>query len=198
MPERDLTLSGHFIDLQLLNTQHTHELCDIVSSDKLCYHQQTFIPTPELMPTYIKLSLDAIEKGKELPFAIMDKKSQKIVGSIKLENLHDEHGEIGSTFIGPHYQGSCINSEAKFILMEHAFESLGLKHIDFIVHKENIASNKAMMNLGIKANSSFSHIKSMPQWENNEYINYIIEVKEWKEVKKNLQNRLFPADFREL
>lgn len=191
MSENSLTLSGCYVDLELLNSQHNRDLCEVVSSDSLCYHPQTFIPSPELMAIYITLALRAEKKGEEIPFAIYDKRSQKVVGSIKLENLHNLQAEVGSTFISLKYQKRGLNSEAKLIIMKHAFEVLGLHQLSFIIHKDNLASQKAIESLGIKQNSCFSQLKTMPEWKNNEFINYSIAKHEWQKVKQNLKDKLF-------
>ena len=153
MYKSSFTLPGRFITLELLSKQHEKALCEVVASPKLWKHDQTFIPTPELMSIYIKLSLQGVRKGE--------------------------------------HQKSAVNTEAKLILMKHAFESLSLRYIDFIVHKQNFASQKSLEAIGIRQNSSFSHLKAMPEWKNDEYLNYSVAATEWELIKENLQNKLF-------
>ena len=191
MAREILTLFGHYVDLELLDKHHTHGLCQVVSQEDLWKHQQTFIPTPELIPTYIKLSLQSNKKGQEIPFAILEKKTHKVLGSTKLQNIHDHSAEIGSTFIDIRHQKSPVNSEAKLMLLQLAFETLNLSHIDFTVHKNNYHSQKSLEALGIKRLSCFSHLRAMPEWKNNEYLSYGITLKEWQKVKENLEVKLF-------
>lgn len=191
MSKNAFTLFGRFVNLELLNSRHEKGLCRVVSHDELWQHQQTFIPTPELVPTYIKLSEKGQQKGKELPFAILDKKSHKILGSIKLQNIHTKSAEIGSTFIDTHYQNRSVNKEAKLILMQHAFETLRLHTIYFVVHKKNLTSQRSLEHIGIKQDSSFSHLKMMPDWKKEEFLTFRITAKEWKKVKKKLELELF-------
>ncbi len=191
MSKNLFTLSGRYIDLELLNSQHVKGLSKVVSAKVLWQNPLTFIPTPELVPTYIKLSKKHQSSGEELPFAILDKTSHNVLGSIKLQNLHDDYAEIGSTFIEPQHQKSAVNTEAKFILLKHAFEVLHLEHIDFIVHKENKASKRALKRLGIKENGSFLDLKHMPEWKDNEYLSFCIHQYEWERIKEKLENLLF-------
>ena len=193
MPSHPFTLHGHYIDLELLCKNHNQGLCSVVSEKALWQNSQTFIPTPELVPTYIKLSMDATLNGQELPFAIISKSTHNVVGSIKLQQLKSHSAEIGSTFIALDHQKTAVNSEAKLILMEHAFESLRLEHIDFIIHKENQNSQKAIERLGITHKTSLNRRSNMPQWESYDYFSYIVTLKEWSSIKKNLQNKLFPS-----
>jgi RimJ/RimL family protein N-acetyltransferase len=191
MAKNTFTLFGHYIDLELLDDQHIQGLSQVVSHEKLWQHEQTFIPTPELIPIYITRSLRGNDKGIEIPFAIMDKQTHKVVGSIKLQNIHHDSAEIGSTFIDTQHQKTAVNSEAKLMLLQHAFEALRLHHIDFIVHKDNHASQTSLEHLGIRTYRCFSHLKTMPEWENDEYLSYIITAKEWESVKENLEFKLF-------
>ncbi len=185
------TLFGRYVDLELLNRRHEEGLSQVVAHDELWQHPQTFIPTPELVPTYIKLSEKGKSKGKELPFAIVDKSSQKIIGSIKLQNIHAEYAEIGSTFIDTHHQRNAVNKEAKFILLQHAFESMQMQAIHFVVHQNNLISQRSLEQIGIQRCSCFSHLKMMPDWEGDAFINYSITTSEWEKVKEKLEFDLF-------
>lgn len=111
MSENVFTLPGRFIDLELLNQHHNQGLCQVVASKKLWQHPQTFIPTVELIPLYIQLSMKETKNGHQLPFAIVEKNSQKVVGSIKIQNLQKDCAEIGSTFIQAQHQKTSINKE---------------------------------------------------------------------------------------
>ena len=186
-----LTLSGRYIDLEPLCKHHHNGLCRVVSDTLLWHNDQTFIPTAELIPTYIKLSEAAAKKGEELPFAIISKNSHEVVGSIKLQCISPTSAEIGSTFIAIEHQKTVVNTEAKFILMQHAFECLNLEHINCIIHKENKASLKAIERLGITQRKSLFHDKDMPQWESYDYYRYVISSNEWSFIKENIEKKLF-------
>jgi len=193
MSSYPLSLLGSYINLAPLCHQHQDDLCCIVADKALWHNNQTMIPTPELVPTYIKLSLEAAKRGEELPFAIISRESQKVVGSIKLQQISLNSAEIGSTFIALSHQKTAVNSEAKLILMQHAFETLKLEHLNFMIHKDNKISQKAIERMGITHKTNCFHQSNMPQWENYDYYDYCVTNKEWSHIKQNLQNSLFPS-----
>lgn len=187
------TLFGSYINLEPLSHQHQDGLSCVVADKALWFNKQTFIPTPELVETYIKLSLESAKKGIELSYAIISKEHQQVVGSIKLQHIALCSAEIGSTFIALSHQKTAVNSEAKLILMQHAFETLKLEQLNFIIHKDNLTSQKAIESMGITHKSNCFHQKNMPEWENYNYYNYNLSSKEWSFIKENLQNRLFDS-----
>lgn len=193
MSSRPLTLLGSYIDLEPLCHQHQEGLSCVVADKALWHNNQTLIPTPELVTTYIELSLKSAKKGQELPFAILSKKSQKVVGSIKLQSIDRHSAEIGSTFIALSHQKTAVNSEAKLILMEHAFEILQLEHLNFRIHKDNEISQNSIERMGIIHKTHCFHQRTMPQWENYNYYDYCVTKQEWSDIKENLQNKLFSS-----
>ncbi|MFT2110406.1 GNAT family N-acetyltransferase [Marinomonas sp. 2405UD68-3] len=141
---------------------------------------------------WIETSLEALQNGEQVPFVIVDRASKRIVGSTRYctIELADRGIEIGFTFISPEFQRSYINTHAKFLLLQHAFEALGAIRVQLKTHENNLQSRKAIARIG----GVFEGIVRHQRIQSNGLIRntalFSITNEEWPQVKINLSQSL--------
>ena len=184
----EITLSGEHVRLEPLTAAHHDALAEAVKDGELWRLWYTNIPTPEGVAAEIerRLSLRAI--GSMLPFAVFDPTSGQPVGMTSYMNIDpvNRRVEIGSTWYRRAAQRGPLNTEAKFLLLRHAFESLDCIAVEFRTHFFNQASRRAIERLGAKLDGILrNHIRSADGTLRDTCV-YSILQSEWPTVRSHL------------
>ena len=128
MEIQPVTLTGSRIRLEPLAETHAPELA-LVGLDERIWRFMLYgdICTAQDLQGWIQDMLSRQKRGTDLPFAAIDLESGKAIGCTRYLDIHPEHRnvEIGGTWFGVAYQGTGVNTEAKYLLLKHAFETLG-------------------------------------------------------------------------
>ena len=145
-------LTGQHVALVPLSADHEGDLVEAVRDGELWQLWYTAIPTPESMAAEIQRRLDLQIKGSMLPFAVIDTASGKAVGMTTYMNIDatNRRLEIGSTWYRLSAQRSPLNTEAKRLLLTHAFEQLNCIAVELRTHYFNQQSRRAIERLGAK------------------------------------------------
>jgi len=145
-------LTGQHVALVPLSADHEGDLVEAVRDGELWQLWYTAIPTPEGMAAEIQRRLDLQIKGSMLPFAVIDTASGKAVGMTTYMNIDatNRRLEIGSTWYRLSAQRSPLNTEAKRLLLTHAFEQLNCIAVELRTHYFNQQSRRAIERLGAK------------------------------------------------
>ncbi len=127
-----------------------------------------------------------------LSFAIVHKATELAVGHTSYMDIKPEHLtlEIGSTWIGKAYQGTKVNPECKFLLLQHAFEELRCVRVQLKTDERNVQSQKAMEKLGAKYEGLLRKQSIYPNGYIRNTVMYSILDEEWPDVKNRLIERL--------
>ncbi len=146
------TLTGQHVALVPLSHQHHDDLVEAVRDGELWQLWYTAIPSPEGMAAEISRRLDLQAKGSMCPFAVIDPTSGRAVGMTTYMNIDavNRRVEIGSTWYRQSVQRSPLNTEAKRLLLAHAFEQLNCIAVEFRTHFFNQQSRRAIERLGAK------------------------------------------------
>ena len=146
------SLSGQHVQLVPLSLLHHDHLVQSVRDGELWNHWYTAIPTPEGMAAEITRRLDLQAKGSMCPFAVIDPATDQAVGMTTYMNIDaaNRRVEIGSTWYRQSVQRSPLNTEAKRLLLGHAFEQLQCIAVEFRTHFFNQQSRRAIERLGAK------------------------------------------------
>lgn len=152
----------------------------------------TTIPRPEKMRAYVAQALTELDAGVSMPFVTIDRKSGKVVGTTRFMNIEAPHRrlEIGTTWIGKSFQRTAINTEAKYLMLEHAFETLRCIAVDLRTHEKNLQSRAAIERLGAKLDGILRNHRILPDGSIRNTAAYSIIDAEWPAVKARLQARL--------
>lgn len=146
------TLENDSVKLTLLDLSNYEHLLSISQQDRLIQFSPSDISTPEKLKDYVQTAVDGYYHNTTIPFIIFDKTKNEYAGSTRfgLENRINKVIYIGSTWIGKEFQGTGLNKQMKFLMLQYAFEELKFKKIEFRVDERNMQSRKAVEKIGAK------------------------------------------------
>lgn len=148
----------------------------------------------ENLENYIKIALKAKENQTEFPFIVFDKKSGKYAGSTRFYdiNLGFKTLQLGYTWYGKNFRGTGLNKHCKFLLLQFAFETLGMERVEFRADNNNQRSIAAMKSIGCTVEGVLrSHMPTSGSEVRRDSIVLSILKKEWFDsVKQNLKGKL--------
>ena len=143
---------------------------------------------------YIQSAIKNREDKKEFPFIVFDKKSQKYAGSTRFYDMNLEFKtlQLGYTWYGFAFRGTGLNKHCKFLLLQFAFETLGMERVEFRADNSNERSIAAMKSIGCKVEGVLrSHMPTIDKEIRRDSIVLSILKNEWfDEVKENLKQKL--------
>ncbi len=141
---------------------------------------------------YVAAALDAQARGLELPFVIIRKSSGQVVGSTRFYAIERDHRrvEIGYTWLAASAQRTRVNTEAKLLLLTHAFEGWRCIRVGFVTDVLNKQSRAAILRLGAKQEGVLRNHMVMPSGRYRDSVFFSIIEAEWPEVKARLEAML--------
>lgn len=187
-----VTLQGEHTRLERLTRAHQEALIAAAGEGELWSSIVTVVPTRETVDEYIEAALAAQARGSELPFVIISKSSGEVVGTTRFYEIepNDRRVAIGYTWVSVSAQRTAINTEAKLLLLTHAFEHWKCNRVEFITDVLNQQSRAAILRLGAKEEGILRNHMVMPNGRVRDSVCFSIIVEEWPEVKAHLKNRL--------
>lgn len=187
-----VTLTLSTVILEPLSLEHADGLRSAVADGELWKLWYTHIPSPEMVNEYIKKALDLQENSGWMPFVVREKASNKIIGSTRYCNVDEgnQRLEIGYTWYSKSYQRTAVNTECKYLLLSHAFETLDAIAVELRTHWHNHKSRAAIARLGAKQDGVLrNHQRSADGVYRDTVVFSIINL-EWPVVKKSLEFKL--------
>lgn len=185
-------LDGRNVRLEPLSPHHHAALCDVGLDQELWRWSPKPIQSEVEMRAYIQEALDGQARGFCLPFTTVEKASGKVVGSTRYGNIDNENlrVEIGWTWIGREWQRTFVNTEAKYLMLTHAFENLHCMRVEFKTDSLNERSRNAILRLGAKEEGTFRNHMTTSSGRIRHSVYYSIIDSEWPIVKAGLENKL--------
>ena len=186
------TLQGRHIRLEPLSLDHLDGLCDIGLDSEIWRWAPRPITTREEMRNYVETALGWQAEGAALPFATVLNETEQIVGSTRFANIDREnkHMEIGWTWIGKPWQRTAVNTEAKYLMLRHAFEKLGCIRVEFKTDSLNQQSRNALLRIGAQEEGTFRNHMITHEGRYRHSVYFSVIDSEWLEVKRRLEERL--------
>ena len=187
-----ITLAGRFVRLEPLTLEHVPALTAVGLDPELW----RWIPTPVTnaaeMREYVETALDEQRRGVSFPFAVVDRKSGNVIGSTRYGSIALEEGrlEIGWTWYASAFQRTAVNTEAKLLLLTHAFEVLGLNRVEFKTDALNEKSRRALQRIGAVEEGTFRRHRTTSSGRLRDTVYFSIIKEEWPETKSRLQGML--------
>jgi RimJ/RimL family protein N-acetyltransferase len=193
MDIRPVTLTGRIIRLEPLCEDHVPDLCR-VGLDKQIWQYMLYgaIETKEDMRSWVLDMLRRQERGTDLPFAVINRASGRAIGATRYLDIRVEHRsvEIGGTWYGIAYQRTGVNTEAKYLLLRHAFEDLGCVRVQFKTDLRNERSQRAIERIGaVREGVLRNHMILEDGYLRYSVIYSIIEA-EWPELRPRLEEMM--------
>lgn len=181
-------LENRRVLLQPLQAVHLEDLWSIAADASLWTVQLNKVESKEDLEKYIQKALKERAAEEAVPFVIIDKKENRIVGSTRYMGLSLLHKrtEIGSTWISPSLHGSGLNKAMKYAMLQHAFEVMELNRVEFKTDELNTQSRNAILSLGCTQEGIFRRhmITSAGRVRNTVYFSMLKE--EWPEIKQRV------------
>jgi N-acetyltransferase len=187
-----IILEGQHVRLEPLTLAHEEPLNLAAADGELWNSKVTVVPTRETMNEYIQAALDGQSQNRELAFAIVSKSTGTVVGTTRFYGIEHEYRtvEIGYTWIAKSAQRTPVNTEAKLLLLTHAFEKWQCIRVQLITDVLNQQSRAAIQRLGAKEEGILRNQMIMPDGRYRDSVCFSIIDSEWPEVKAGLQSRL--------
>ena len=187
-----LVLEGMHVRLEPLAKAHLTGLAEVGLEEELW----RWIPTPvrkqEEMAAYIETALDEQERGVSLPFAIIDRATGRAIGSTRYGNIDrtNRRVEIGWTWVAREWQRTAVNTEAKYLLLKHAFETLGCMRVELKTDSLNERSRAAILRIGAREEGIFRNHMITSSGRIRHTVYFSIIDSEWPAVKARLESIL--------
>lgn len=184
-----LILENEVVCLSPLKREHRQGLLEAAADGELWNLWYTSVPSKDTIDAYIEAALDQQAQGLALPFVVVEKVTNKIVGSTRFCNIASQHKrlEIGYTWYAKTYQRTGLNTACKYLLLTHAFERLGVIAVEFRTHWFNQASRQAILRLGAKQDGVLRNHQLDKKGNIRDTVVFSIIQSEWATLKYALQ-----------
>ena len=185
-------LEGEVVRLEPLAPTHVPALCEVGLEPSLWRWTLSSVRTPEDMRDYVSSALAAREQGTGYPFVTVERASGRVVGSTRYHAIEPAHRrvEIGYTFVAPAWQRTAVNSEAKYLMMRHAFEVLDMHRVEFKTDVLNEKSRRALLGIGATEEGVLRGHSIAASGRIRDTIYYSVLAPEWPAVRRMLEARL--------
>jgi len=193
-PHPGLLLEGKWVRLEPLRPEHTGLFWE-VAKDQL---EEIFRWFPYSMLTSedfhkaVAKAFQEQERGESVVFATVERSSQRVVGSTRFMNIDraNRRLEIGSTWIAPPWQRTAINTEAKYLMLRHAFEEWKCIRVELKTDALNQKSRNAILRIGAKEEGTLRQHMLTSTGRVRDSVYFSILDSEWPEVKQKLEAKL--------
>ena len=192
--ETPVTLSGSVVRLEPIRREHQQLFWDVAKDDV----EEVFrwIPyamkTPEDFRRLVDKAFAEQDRGESVVFATVERSSGRVVGSTRFMNIDrgNRRVEIGSTWIAPAWQRTAVNTEAKYLMLRHAFEAWGCIRVELKTDALNQKSRNAILRIGAKEEGTLR--RHLVTWTGRvrDTVYFSILDDEWPEAKRRLQGLL--------
>ncbi|MEG3791114.1 GNAT family N-acetyltransferase [Lysobacter sp. CCNWLW3] len=184
-------LSGRHVVLEPLSRTHADGLRAALAGGELAKAWYTNVPAPEGVDAYIDSALAMQAKGVAWAYAVLDAAGE-VVGSTRYYDMDPAvpRVQIGYTFYAPRVQRTGLNTQAKLLLLGHAFERMACIAVGFETSWFNLASRTAIARLGAKQDGVLRNHRRHADGSRRDTVAFSIIDSEWPAVKRNLQYRL--------
>jgi RimJ/RimL family protein N-acetyltransferase len=191
-PLQPVVLEGDFVRLEPMKLSHHAELSAVGLDPEIWRYTLALVKTPDDMRSYMDSALQLQQTGTTLPFVTIERSSGRIVGSTRFGSYDPTNRriEIGWTWIAPAWQRTAINTEAKYLMLSHAFESLHCVRVELKTDVLNTRSRNAMLRIGAREEGILRKHSLVWDGRYRDSIYYSILDEEWPQVKQQLKSML--------
>lgn len=188
-----VTLVGRYVRLEPLSMSHVADLA-VVGLDKDIWHYMRYgrVETVEDLRGWVGYILELQAKGNDLPFAVIHLASMSAVGCTRYLDIDRSNRslEIGGTWYGKAYQGTLVNTECKYLLFKHAFETFEAVRVWLKTDQRNLRSQRAIEKLGAIKEGVLRNHMILPDGHIRDSVVYSLIPQEWPQVKATLEAKL--------
>lgn len=185
-------LTGSLVELQPLAADHRGALLEAAADGELWNMTLTVVPGEHNVDQYLATALEGRAAGKVMAFLIVERAGGRPIGTTRYWKMDGANRklEIGHTWLSLSAQRSGANTEAKYLLLRHAFEELGCVRVQFTTDVLNERSRAAILRIGAKQEGIVRHERIMPDGRKRDSVRFSIIDDEWAEVKAALEQKM--------
>lgn len=185
-------LSGSAVELRPMRKDHGQALIEAAADGELWNLKVTVVPGAETIQAYIARALEGERAGTVMPFVIVDRAKDRIVGSTRFWKIDyvNRKLEIGHTWLAASAQRSAMNTEAKYLMLTYAFETLNCVRVQLTTDELNEKSRAAILRIGAKQEGVVRHERIMPDGRKRNSVRFSIIDDEWPQVRLRLETML--------
>lgn len=185
-------LTGHRVKLIPLQREHEQGLIDAAMDGELWRLWYTSVATPDEMRADIERRLKLQSAGSMIPFTVVERGTDRIVGMTTFMNIDKAtpRVEIGSTWYARRVHRTALNTEAKLMLLRHAFETMQCLAVEFRTHFLNHQSRRAIERLGARFDGVLRNHQRARNGTIRDTCVYSVIVSEWPTVRSHLTYKL--------
>jgi len=190
---KPVTLTGEHVRLEPMTLEHVEALAEIgVGHDFWDFMVYGKMENTEDMRGWVTDILSRAAKGTDLPFVAVHLASGRVAGATRYLNImpNDRGLEVGGTWYGIDFQRTVVNTECKYLLFKHAFETLGAIRLQLKTDSRNERSQRAIERIGAVKEGVLRNHMILPDGIIRHSVYYSILDTEWEGVKKRLEERL--------
>jgi RimJ/RimL family protein N-acetyltransferase len=187
-----VALSGEQVRLEPLTPEHLPGMVAAGLDAEIWRWMPMLVATPEDMRAFVDDALAQQRAGTQLPFATVHARSGTVIGSTRFMNIERAHRrvEIGGTWLAPAWQRTAANTEAKYLMLRHAFETLGCMRVELKTDSRNERSRAAILRLGAREEGTLRNHMICHGGRIRHTVYYSIVDSEWPAVKRELERKL--------
>ncbi|MBP0598668.1 GNAT family N-acetyltransferase [Herbaspirillum sp. LeCh32-8] len=185
-------LTGELVELRPLAADHRNALLEAAADGELWNMTLTVVPGEQNVDNYLSTALQGHTDGRVMAFLIVDRACGRPIGTTRFWKIDRANRklEIGHTWLSLSFQRSGANTEAKFLLLRHAFEQMACVRVQFTTDVLNERSRAAILRIGAKQEGIVRHERIMPDGRKRDSVRFSIIDDEWPEVRAGLLAKL--------
>jgi RimJ/RimL family protein N-acetyltransferase len=185
-------LEGRHVRLEPLALDHLTDLLDVGLDPDLWRWSPDRIEAADDLRRYLARALAERERGEALPFAIVERAGGRAIGATRYANAAPEHRriEIGWTWIGRAWQRTAVNTETKWLMLRHAFETLGCLRVELKTDALNVRSRAAILGIGATEEGTLRSHMVTHDGRFRDSVYFSVLASEWPRVRAGLEARL--------
>lgn len=190
MEVKPVVLTGKYVRLEPMTEAHTPALAEIGVGQSF-WHFMLYgdINSADDMQSWVRDILSRAGRGTDLPFVAVHLESGRVAGATRYLNIapHDRGLEIGGTWYGSDFRRTAVNTECKYLLLRHAFETLGCIRVQLKTDSRNERSQRAIERIGAVKEGVLRNHMILPDGHYRHSVFYSILDTEWMDVKRRLE-----------
>lgn len=192
MDTSPITLRGEYIRLEPVSIEkHLDGLQTAGAHSEIFRWFSSDHSSPDAMRAFVEEALDAHERGSALPFATVLQETDEVIGSTRFGNIDHEHRrvEIGWTWLTPSQQRTPANTEAKYLMLRHAFDDWNCVRVELKTDSRNQRSRDAIQRIGATEEGTLrKHMQTHQGTRDTVYFSILDD--EWPSVERDLETKL--------
>lgn len=189
MKIQPITLTGNHVHIVPMAAEHVEELFAAGNHDQIWDYMPMEVEQPADMERLVQEALTSRETGESFPFVIQSTTSGRLVGSTRFLDISlvNRNLEIGWTWLSPEVWRTPINTECKYLLLKHCFETLAMLRVQIKTDGRNIRSQKAIERIGGIREGVLRRNRIMYDGYVRDTVYFSILAEEWSDVKSKLE-----------